>query len=247
MSNNSNSLEQNSDSKVIFNLLNKVKNDGLKVVAWKNFGKSKLLADLEVKVVRKFKGEIVLEAVNNSISKLKLIIGASSSLNIYLVENGVLFRSDVKSYSLEEGLVIGFPPIISQVERRKALRLKIQDELNCTVDFSKTSKGLVPRTCVFNKNCFDISSGGLSFFITKMELRFFEKGDPIHSLTLSIEGEKIFCSGQVVNLLEVHPDPYNKLKYKGWKISIHFNDLSAEDKQALEMFVFNFLDFNHAV
>jgi hypothetical protein len=79
--------------------------------------------------------------------------------------------------------------MIVQVERRKHIRLMI-DEHKCHVKFFKTMITQRVKTQIFEKNCFDISSGGFSFVTAKTESKFFELGEEILGIELAIGADR---------------------------------------------------------
>lgn len=240
---NPNQLIQNEDSKSIFQILLDAKNAEMKCMVWKMVGSSKITAECYIQVIRKFNNEMVLKAQTaGQDEKLRTIISGSDSVNVYIIEKAVLFRSKVRVIDDAGDLAIQFPEMLAQAERRKTLRLIVPYEVNCDVAFFKTSLDRGTQTQIFEKKCYDISAGGMSFLLNKAESKFFEIGDMITSLKIVIDGYELMVDGRIVNFIPVEPGPNNDVIYKGLRVCLKFESVDEITKDTLNEFVFKHLD-----
>jgi c-di-GMP-binding flagellar brake protein YcgR len=90
----------------------------------------------------------------------------------------------------------------------------------------------------FMKDCFDLSSGGFSFLVSKMELKFFQLNESIQNLELKTSDWKTIVSASIRSLLEVEPDEYNSLPYKVWRVNCSFTNIDKNSQKFLERFIF---------
>ncbi len=240
-----NSLIQNENSKVIFNTLRDVKVGHEKCLAWKMSKNQKITAEIEIDVIRKFNNEVVFKAKDEGqLEKLKLIISGSEKINIFLVSKGVLFQADFKVFDHENKLVLKFPQMIAQAERRKSLRLILDEKVDSSINFLKSyfDRDNKIQTQGFKKSCYDLSSGGLSFIINHKETKFFNTGEELSEINIKFDGLEHKVQGKIVNLIPVDPGPQNKLLYAGFRVCIEFNEIDGITKDLIDIFVFKHLD-----
>jgi len=241
--NMSNKLKKNFDEWAIESLIDNAKNNEHPVLAWKIVAGQKITVEVTFHIIRKFKKEIVVRAIDPGTKKVLLDLSSNAeSLNFYLPEDQVLFQTEVKQILDSGDIRIKKPEMIAQADRRKNLRLFIDQTLKVDLEFSKQNHNQNVLTQKFNKRCFDISSGGLSFLISRPEMSFFRLGDIVRDLNLSVDDTEIVVAGKVVNILEVTPNSRNDLAYKAHKISIQFGKMSPENKKAIDTYVFRHVD-----
>lgn len=240
-----NPLIQNENAKSIFNILKDAKLEQMRCLVWKMVGTTKYTAEVEIDVIRKFDNELILRSVSDGhYEKVKTIVSGSEQVNVFIMEKAIMFRAKIKKLDLDQKLCIQFPKMIAQAERRKDLRLVFPSDLSCPVQFFKTLTGGKVQTQIFEKNCYDLSAGGLSVLINKSESKFFEIGDEISDMKIEIEKEVVSLDGKIVNFIPVEPGPDNKLIYKGLRVCLKFEEVSDEDKKLINMFVFKHLDLD---
>lgn len=243
-----NQLIQNEDEKMIFNILRDAKQNEMKCMVWKFVGGTKITAEAHIKVIRKFNGEIVFDAITDGHKeKMKSVISGSDQINIFIIEKAVLFRSKIRKIDEDKCLVLDFPKMLAQAERRKSLRLVVPMEVGCDLEFFKTSTNNGVKTQIFNKKCYDISAGGLSFLLNKSETKFFEIGDIISSVKVQIDGFEFMLDGRIVNFIPVEPGPGNDVIYKGVRVCIKFEAIDEIAKDTINTFVFKHLDVTDAI
>lgn len=244
----SNNLKKNYSAWAIFSLINNTKLNDKHVIGWRMIGGKKVTVDLFIRVIRKFRNELVVRATSpegrNTIANL---IAGSDKLNLYLPEDLVLFQSTVKKSDTNGDVVITIPEMIAQIDRRKHLRLFCEDEMNVSVSFSKQNHGQRVSRQNFEKKCFDVSAGGLSFIISKIEGKFFETGDYVYGLSLNLDRRNTMINAEIVNILDIEPDDRNGLHYKGKKVCLRYVDPTANQQKVINDFVFKYVEIDEAI
>lgn len=237
-------LMRETNEDLIFKVLSGVKKNKDRVIAWKILPKGKITCDVELGHVHHFKNEIKIIPLEGNNEKLKQILSSRDDVNIFLPSEGVLFQSKISHYSTLNELTIEFPKFLARFERRKSVRLKLSSEDYFEIEFSKKeTKG--KNIVQFKKNCFDISRSGVSFMVTRAELKFFEVHDTLYSAILDInEGPQIVFNGEIVNIIEIDPSHKNNLAYKGFKVCLKFDSISREDQQTLDNYIFERIEID---
>lgn len=244
----SNNLKKNYSAWAIFSLINNTKLKDKPVVGWRIISGKKVTVELFIRVIRKFRNEVVIRATRPDGRKtLQDLIAGSDKLNLYLPGDLVLFQSNIKSCDENGDVVINIPEMIAQIDRRKHMRLFIESDARAEVSFTKECHGQRVVTQKFNKPCFDISAGGLSFLVSKSESKFFEKSDNIEGVVLQIGEKKTRINGNIVNILEVEPDEKNGLHYKCKKICVRYTNATAQQQKVIDAYVFKYVDINEAI
>jgi hypothetical protein len=244
----SNNLKKNYSAWAIFSLINNTKLNDKPIVGWRIIGGKKVTVDLFIRVIRKFRNELVIRATHpDGRNTLANLIAGSDKLNLYLPEDLVLFQSEVKKSESSGDVVITIPEMIAQIDRRKHLRLFLDEEINVNVLFSKQNHGQRSSTQQFLKKCFDISAGGLSFIISRIEGKFFEVGDIIYGLELILDKRKTTLNAEIVNLFDIEPDEQNGLHYKGQKICVRYVAPTPNQQKVINDFVFKYVQIDEAI
>lgn len=244
----SNNLKKNYSAWAIFSLINNTKLTEKPVVGWRIISGKKVTVELFIRVIRKFRNEVVVRATRPDGRKtLSNLIAGSDKLNLYLPDDLVLFQSKIKSCDENGDVVINIPDMIAQIDRRKHLRLFVENDINVSVSFNKESHGQRVMSQQFNKKCFDVSAGGLSFLISKTESKFFENNDKVENIILQVGERKTRISGDVVNILDIEPDEKNGLHYKCKKVCVRYKDATVQQQQVINDFVFKYIDTSEAI
>lgn len=243
-----NLLKKNLNDWAIFSIINNTKLCDKPVIGWKIIAENKVTVDVRFHIIRKFREEIVVRA-NNKSEKETLVNLATGGqkLNFYLPDDLVLFQTEVKHVESNGDLRIKFPKMIAQIDRRKDLRLFLDEAKNVRVEFGKVDHSQKKISMNFTKSCFDISGSGCSFVVKKSEKHFFRKSDIVSNLKITLGHEELFCDAYVVNMAEERPNDHNELFYEGWKISLKFKLRSEDDKKIIEKFVFKYADFSEVI
>lgn len=239
-------LNKNKSSWALCSILTNKKERRESFICWRMVGGVKQVAEVSLKIIRKSREEIVIRAVGEKNERaLAEIVAGTETVNFLLQEDKVLFQSVVKSYTDQGQLTVTLPKEFAHIDRRNHVRLQLYDDLTSTLSFKKESMYSQNRTNqLFDKRCFDLSAGGLSFIVSRVESRFFKNQDQIHSIALQVNGKTIICAAQVVNILDVQPDDRNKLNYKAHKICLEFNVISDEDRKYISNYVFKYVDLD---
>jgi c-di-GMP-binding flagellar brake protein YcgR len=115
------------------------------------------------------------------------------------------------------------------------------DSQDVKVRFKKTilhtNMGEV-RNQAFLKFCFDISADGLSFLITKNELKCFMVREEIRQIELFLGKQILMIDGKIINLVEIGPNEVNRLMYKSWKVCIKFLAISPQEMEKINLYIF---------
>lgn len=240
-----NKLTKNDSEWAIFSIINNAKLKNKTLVAWRIVGGRKVTVDVSIRVIRKFRCELVMtpQSSRSQVMLSDLVAGADK-LNFYLVEDMVLFQSKVKHRDPSGDLTVSIPTMIAQIDRRKHLRLFIEENNPVYISFSKQTNFHQSSIQHFNKACYDLSAGGLSFIISKLETKYFKTGDKITQVKLKLGEDIIVLDGEIVNIFNIEPNEVNKLNYKGLKICIKYTRIKPEHQKQISDFVFKYIDFS---
>lgn len=243
-----NKLTKNFNSWAIHSLINNTQKHENPLMAWKIVAGQRITIEVGFHIIRKFRNEIVVRANGSQAKKVlgDLSVGAEK-LNFYLPTDSVLFQTEVKQILSNSDVIIKFPTMIAQVERRKKMRLFLEEGLSLQLKFFKNNHGQRIISQKFTKSCFDISAGGLSFIVSRSEVSFFKKEDKIKNLAFSIDGELIEVNARVMDILDIEPNESNQLIYKGYKICVNFAKIPVEIESKIDAFVFRYLELDEVV
>jgi c-di-GMP-binding flagellar brake protein YcgR len=224
--------------KVIAGFIQTAKDKAEEVYVWKITNDRKIMAKVNFDIIRRSKNEIVISPDPSDEEAFEFVIGACEEVNFYLAGTAVMFKAKVKQHLENLKVIISYPSFVAQVERRKSLRLNSYKNGDVRVNFCKTM--VIPKvlTQSFNKICFDISMGGFSVLVSKIEAKFFSAGDPIAEATLFIGGRKITTMADVLNVSEIEPGGEVDIMYKVWKVSFRFDLMSKKDQEFINKYVF---------
>ncbi len=245
--NNRNKLRQNSSTKDIYAYLNNARVQRDVVIAWLLVGDIKITAEVLILGLKRFRDEIQFGALPHMKDQLEKIISNSEKINFFIQDSSVLFQGKIREFSPERGLCIHFPNMIAQLERRKHFRLLLGESLKANALFAKNSDTSFDQASFFEKKLHDISSGGMSFIISRMEEKFFKKGDVLRDIELLLEEESFFVDSEIVACVPVEPNEHNRLAYRGIKICTQYTSVTQETQKSIEQFVFQYLHFPDAI
>lgn len=243
-----NNLKKNFSSWAIFSIINNTKLSDKPIIGWRMISGKKVTVELYVRVIRKFRNELIIRATRPEGKNILMNLAAGSDkLNLYLPDDLVLFQSNIKACDENGDIVIGFPDMIAQIDRRKHLRLLVENDIISNVSFNKESHGHKQVQQQFVKKCFDISAGGLSFIVSKTESKFFELGDLVCEFELNIGERKTRLNGHIVNILDIEPDESNGFHYKVKKVCIRYIEPTANQQKVINDFVFKYVSIDEAI
>lgn len=234
-----NKLKKIEDQGLIYTLLQSTKDQDHEVWFWRMVGETKHLVPVKLEVIRKARADFAIVAEKGHESSVKDLIGGSSFMDIYVPESALLLRARLKQFEQETGrFYLEVPEFVAQVERRKNYRLNVFGQEKVMLQFSKNILQPRPQSQLFLKSCFDISAGGFSFLVSKLEAKYFKTGDKVSSMQLKIGDRNIPIDANIVLIREIEPDTRNGLNYKVWRICCKFEKIDEIQKKFLEKYIF---------
>ena len=236
--NNDNKLNKVLDESIINTLLNGAKDAGQEVFIWRLIGGSKYLANVKVESVRKSRKDFCIVPIPGHESQVQDMISTQDYIDLYVPASAMLFRCNIRQVEAPNRYYLAIPDFIAQAERRKSLRLNVYKSEEIKISFGKTMSHPRPMSQNFSKPCFDISSGGFSFFVSRIESKFFQINDPIRNIEIDVAGRKTKVSVQIVLTKEIEPDEFNGLTYKVWRVCCRFTQIDQLSKTHLERYIF---------
>ncbi len=202
-------------------------------------GETKHLVPIKVEVIRKARSDFAIVADQGHEAEAKELIGGSSFMDIYVPESALLLRARLKQFEQETGrFYLEVPEFIAQFERRKNFRLNVFGQEKVMVQFTKNVMMPRPQSQLFLKSCFDISAGGFSFLVSKLETKYFKVGDKVGSIQLKVGERALPVDASVVLIREIEPDASNGLNYKVWRICCKLEKIDDIQKKFLEKYIF---------
>lgn len=233
-----NKLSAIKDETIILSLLNSAKEANAEVFVWKLVGANKHMVKVKIESVRKGRGDFCLIPIQERDPEVKSLIVGQPHIDIYIPESALLMRCEIRQSDAPVRYYIKIPNFVAQVERRKSFRLDCYDDGDILVSFNKPTALLRNTQQFFKKACFDISSGGFSFLISKAESKFFDVEDKIVVADIAIGPWSAKTSAQVTMLKEMNPDEYNGLTYKVWRVCCKFTFIDDVSKKYLDKYIF---------
>lgn len=234
-----NKLKKIYDQGLIYTLLQSTKEQNHEVWFWRMVGETKNLVPIKIEVIRKARGDFAVVADKGHNSAVKDLLGGSSFMDIYIPESALLLRARLKQFEQETGrFYLEVPEFVAQVERRKNFRLNVFGQEKVMVQFTKNVLVPRPQSQLFLKSCFDISAGGFSFLVSKMEAKYFKEGDKVNSIQLKVGERMLPVDASVVLLREIEPDTSNGLNYKVWRVCCKLEKIDEIQKKFLEKYIF---------
>ena len=238
-----NKFEVIEGEKKVFRILSDCQREQVRVVIWRLVNGHKIISDFKIDVIKKFNNQLVLSLSNLKDPNVADILSGFEKVSFYIPKKGVIFQARFVRYSIDSKLSVIIPDKISQIERRTFLRLIIDSEHLVKIKFKSTNENILGANKYFEKSCYDLSVGGLSFMVSKAENKFFNMGDYL-PIKLLFDCKEITLAGEIVNYLAIEPNDVNKLAYKAYKVCIKFLNMKEEDIKIVENFVFRYVTIN---
>lgn len=232
-----NKLKKIYDQTLISNLLTSAKDLKHEVFIWKLVGGSKYLANVRIESVRTARNDFAIVPTDGSDRKVQELMGGQSFIDLYIPDSALLLRCDVRQTDAPVRYYVHIPKFVAQVERRKHVRLQVYQSDEVKLSFTKVMIEPKPMSQQFKKSCFDVSSGGFSFLVSRMESKFFKINDPIRNIVIQIGDRNSMVNAEIALIKEVEPDQINGLTYKVWRICCRFSQIDHMTKKHLEMFI----------
>lgn len=243
-----NKLKKVNDQAMIHNLLSGAKENNAEVFLWKLVGNTKHLGQVRIESIRKARRDFCIVPAEGQDRLIQELMGSQNYVDVYIPHAALIFRCNIKQTDAPFRYYLQIPDLVAQVERRKSFRLNVHATSEVKISFGKAVKGPRPMKQHFLKDCFDISPGGFSFFISKMEAKFFLASDPIPAVELKAGSWKTKAAAEVVSVREIEPNEHNGLSYKVWRVSCRFTQIDQISKKYLEKFIFERIkDELHAI
>jgi len=234
-----NKLKKIHDSSLIYTLLQSTKDHNHEIWFWRMVGEIKHLVPVKFEVIRKSRSDFAIVPSVGFESEVKDLVGGNSTMDFYIPESGILLRAKLKKFEQETGrFYLEVPEFLAQVERRKNFRLNVFEQDQVVLQFTKNILQPRPQSQLFMKSCFDISAGGFSFLVSRLEGKYFKDGDRVPAIQLKVGERAIPVDASVVLIREIEPDAHNGLNYKVWKVSCKFDKIDDIPKKFLEKYIF---------
>lgn len=233
-----NKLKKVKDESTIYNLLSGAKESTAEVFVWKLIGNAKHLGQVRIESIRKTRRDFCITPAEGQDRIVQDLLSGQSHIDLFIPQSALLLRCNVKTTDAPFRYYLQMPEFVAQVERRKSFRLKTYDTSEVKVSFGKTVINPRQMTQHFMKVCYDVSSGGFSFFVSKMEAKFFAVNDSIPLIAIKAGDWGTNVAAEVATIREVEPDEYNGFTYKVWRISCRFTKIDQISKKYLEKFIF---------
>jgi hypothetical protein len=233
-----NKLKKVQDEAVIHGLLSSTKNAESEVFIWRLIGGSKHLANVRIESIRKTRRDFCIIPITGHERQVQELMGGQSYIDLYVPESALLLRCNIRHTDAPFRYYLEIPAFVAQVERRKSFRLNVYDAEDVKVSFGKSVSVPRPMSQHFHKACFDISNGGFSFLVSRMESKFFQINDPIRTIEIKAGNWATKVNAEIALIKEVEPDEYNGLNYKVWRVCCRFSQIDQISKKYLEKYIF---------
>lgn len=233
-----NKLKKIEDTNQILLNIMSAKDECSEIYVWRFVGATKHIGLSRIEAVRKQRNDFCIVPADGQDRVLQEMLGGQTHIDLYIPSKCILMRCRLKQTDAPFRYYLEFPEFFAQAERRKDLRLNVYDQQEIKVSFGKTIT--VPRTMsqFFLKACFDVSSGGLSFLVSRSEAKMFLSNDPIASMEIKTTGWSTKVAAQVIAIRETEPDVANGFPYKVWRVSCQITQIDPVAKKQLEKFIF---------
>jgi hypothetical protein len=241
-------LKKINDEAIILSLLGTAKELKQGVYLWRFVGDSKHMAQVRIEAIRKARNDFAIVPSEGQDRHVQEIIGSLNFINVYVPESALLFRCAIKQTDAPFRYYLEIPQFTAQADRRKSLRLVVHGKSEINLNFAKTM--MAPKLIKqhFHKACFDISSGGFSFYVSKTEIKFFNVTDEIPMVEVKTGNWTSRVSAVISAVREIEPDDKNGLTYKVFRISCSFTQIDQISRKYIEKFIFERIkDELHAI
>lgn len=214
------------------------KENECEVFVWRFVGGTKHIGLARIEAVRKQRNDFCLGPQEGQEAILQDLISGQTQVDLYIPHMSTLMRCRLKQTDAPVRYYLELPEFIAQLERRKEIRLNVYDQEEVKIVFNKVMT--LPRTMsqYFMKTCFDVSTGGLSFFVSKSESKWFQPEDLISTIELKTEKWSGKIKAKVLSIRETEPDEANGFPYKVWRVSCKITEIDPAVKKQFEKFIF---------
>jgi hypothetical protein len=235
---NNNNLKKVKDEYTILSLLFCAKDNSAEVFIWKLIGNTKYLGQVRIESIRKVRNDFCIIPAEGQDRLVQDLMGGYSHVDLYIPDSGTLLRCKIKQTDAPFRYYLQFPEFVAQVDRRKELRLNVEGTSEVKLSFGKSVNLPKPMSQHFLKDCYDVSTGGFSFYISRLESKFFQINDQIPMIEIKAGKWSTKVAAVIAHIHEVEPDEYNGLSYKVWRINCRYSQIDQVSKKYLEKFIF---------
>ncbi len=235
---NDNKLKRVQDEAVIHSLLSSTKESEMEVFIWRLVGGSKHLANIKIESIRKARKDFCITPIPGHERQVQDLMSSQDFIDLYVPESALLLRCKIRQTDAPYRYYLQVPEFVAQVERRKSLRLNTYDSEEVKISFGKSVSTPRPMSQHFHKSCLDVSTGGFSFLVSRMESKFFQINDPIRTIEIKAGSWSTKVNAEIALIKEIEPDEFNGLTYKVWRICCRFSQIDQISKKHLEKFIF---------
>jgi hypothetical protein len=233
-----NRLKKVTDLATILNLLSSAKEQDVEVYLWRLVGGTKHLANVRIEAIRKSQKDFCIVPREGKEKVAQEMVSGQTHLDLFIPDSCLLLRCGIKKTDAPLRYYLYLPEFVAQVERRKSIRLNVLERAEVKLTFSK--EVALPRMVkqAFVKGCYDISTGGFSFLVSRTEHKFFGVNDKISNLEICLENWSTRVDAEVASIRELEPDEYNGLTYKVWRIGCRIKKIDQISSKYLEKYIF---------
>ncbi len=245
---NDNKLRKVTDVAVIYSLLNSAKELGTEVYVWRFIGNRKIMSSVRIEALRKQRSDYSIVPLAGNDQTVQDLISGQHFVDLYIPDSALLLRCKIKTVDAPLRYYLHIPEFVAQVERRKNFRLKVYGLYEVNASFTKEVSTPKSGTQHFSKDLFDISTGGFSFYVSRLESKLFQVGDPLSRVLLKAGTWTGKLSAKVAMIREIEPDVHNGLQYKVWRISCKYTEIDEVSRKYLEVYIFERMNHDlHAI
>lgn len=224
------------DPAIIFDLLMGHKDTHSDVFIWKLIGGEEYLSQVHIESVSKARKDFSIVPVNDGEVETENLLMNQSYIDFYIPESALLFRCQLKSNSAPIRYAFQMPSEVSQIDRRLSQRVNTFEDSELQISFqSQSERGQIQK---FAKACFDISGGGLSFYVSRMEKKFFKEGEFLKELSISTPKGESKVKAEMILVKEIEPNEFNGLPYRVWRVCCRFKEIDDPSKLLLNKYIF---------
>ena len=214
----------------VLDVIEESKEKGDRIFAWYVFNDHTIKVELTIQSVDKDKEEILLCPDPKSVFFIKEMISGLGTINIYMPSSLLIFSAEFKNLDEEGKVRIGFPTLFKVHDRRGWDRVQI--EANVFAIFELKGK-------MWNKNVFDLGSGGMSIVFNKTEYFRGELQEVVKKIEIKVGDKSTYCECTIVNILQLKPYMLENCPYGGARVSFKFNRLDDDTREFLEKILFS--------
>ncbi len=228
-------LEKIKNIKAVYSMLKNTKLLREPLILWRFVGEQKVTAKVDLVLVRKYRNEIVLKPRADYIEEYKQIVSVAERVNFFIPYYSLLFQCRLKGVEDSLNSIFDSPCEYAQVDRREHVRIPLSDHSKVGVLIAKT---VVSNDLKVNlvKSAFDMSAGGFSILVSKLDERYFVSGRTFDKVYIKIFNKPFKVKAKVVNNIAVNPKDHD-VYYPSFKISFQFLDISKSGLQDISRLI----------